>query len=274
MASYAFGEFWLMCMCVFFQELVVFLSGEMGKENSSERNSTLKLDPINTQKTSTKLSKKTKREELKEISNGNDGDGAGKKKSHKRRKICKEVPNEEKGNTNTGTEVCNKVSEKETKVDSNHDFGHTVILLGTDVEGKPLSGVQTLEHRNNHLISVDPANNFIHPMTSAPKQDMHHLHTENGHSALPIDSCDGAKVQLGIASVDTNLVMDKTEVEIPLPTGDELTKILDIELSPENVGKALQLLEFCRVFGKVCSHSNAVEGDILFLVTLNYKLQI
>jgi hypothetical protein len=31
-----------------------------------------------------------------------------------------------------------------------------------------------------------------------------------------------------------------------------MTKILDIEFAPEDVGNALQFLEFCSVFGKVC----------------------
>ncbi|WVZ15612.1 hypothetical protein V8G54_013178 [Vigna mungo] len=235
------------------KELVVFLSGEIEKENSSERNSSLKLDPVKTQKNSTKISKKTKREELKEISNANNGDSAGKKKSHKRRKICKEVPNEEKGNASDGTEACRKVSEKETMVDSNHKFCHNKILLGTGVEGKSLSGVKIPEYRNHHFISVDPANDFINSVTSAPKKNMQHMHAENWNSTVTIDSCVGAKVQVGIAkfaSVGMNLVMDKTEEEIPLPPGAELTKVLDIELPPENVGNALQLLEFCRVFGK------------------------
>ncbi|XP_047150579.1 uncharacterized protein LOC124822601 [Vigna umbellata] len=235
------------------KELVVFLSGEIEKENSSERNSSLKLDPVKTQKNSTKISKKTKREELKEISNANNGDSAGKKKSHKRRKICKEVPNEEKGNASDGTKACRKVSEKETKVDSNHKFCHNKILLGTGVEGKSLSGVKILDYRNHHLISVDPSNDIIDSVTSAPKKNMQHMHAENWNSTVPIDSCAGAKVQVGIArfaSVAMNLVMDKTEEEIPLPPGAELTKVLDIELPPENVGNALQLLEFCRVFGK------------------------
>lgn len=264
--SYAQVSFVDALFFFFFQELVVFLSGEIEKENSSERNSSLKLDPVKTQKNSTKISKKTKREELKEISNANNGDSAGKKKSHKRRKICKEVPNEEKGNASDGTEACRKVSEKETKVDSNHKFCHNKILLGTGVEGKSLSGVKIPEYRNHHLISVDPANDFINSVTSAPKKNMQHMHAENWNSTVTIDSCAGAKVQVGIAkfaSVGMNLVMDKTEEEIPLPPGAELTKVLDIELPPENVGNALQLLEFCRVFGKVCPHFNFVEGYIL-----------
>ena len=64
---------------------------------------------------STKKSKKTKREELKEISNENNVESAGKKKSLKRPKICK-VPSEEaKGKANDETKVCNGVSKKKTK---------------------------------------------------------------------------------------------------------------------------------------------------------------
>ncbi|XP_058773268.1 uncharacterized protein LOC131647387 isoform X2 [Vicia villosa] len=43
---------------------------------------------------------------------------------------------------------------------------------------------------------------------------------------------------------------EKLKEEIPLPIGTEITKILDIDLAPEDVGNALQFLEFCRVFGK------------------------
>ncbi|QCD93269.1 hypothetical protein DEO72_LG5g1341 [Vigna unguiculata] len=102
------------------KDLVVFLSGEVEKENSSQRNSSLQLDPlqldpVNTQRNSTKISEKTAREELKEISNAKNGDSAGKRKSYKKRKICQEVPNEEKGNANDDTRTCSKVAEKETK---------------------------------------------------------------------------------------------------------------------------------------------------------------
>ncbi|KAL5080451.1 hypothetical protein RYX36_008872 [Vicia faba] len=47
--------------------------------------------------------------------------------------------------------------------------------------------------------------------------------------------------------VDSKIV----EEEIPLPIASEITTILDIELLPEDVGNALQFLEFCRVFRKV-----------------------
>jgi len=44
---------------------------------------------------------------------------------------------------------------------------------------------------------------------------------------------------------------EKIKEEIPFPLGTEMTKISDIEFAPEDVGNALQFLEFCKVFGKV-----------------------
>ncbi|XP_061364351.1 uncharacterized protein LOC133307807 [Gastrolobium bilobum] len=68
----------------------------------------------------------------------------------------------------------------------------------------------------------------------------------------------GVKSQMGIAKfqqlrkfiVNSEREKEKVQEEIPLPPGTELTDILDIEFPPEDVGNALQFLEFCRVFGK------------------------
>ncbi|KAK7364822.1 hypothetical protein VNO80_13565 [Phaseolus coccineus] len=46
------------------------------------------------------------------------------------------------------------------------------------------------------------------------------------------------------------------EEEILLPPGIELKEIFGIELPPKDVGNALQLLEFCKVFGNVWFHVN------------------
>ncbi|KAK7381105.1 hypothetical protein VNO78_33629 [Psophocarpus tetragonolobus] len=253
------------------KELVVLLSGEIGKENSSDG----KLDPVKTQKISRKKSKKTTREELKEISNENNVDSAGKKKSLKRPKIGKEVPTEEaKRKANDDTKVCNKVSQKETKVDSSHGTAFVPMngqeaqaakdvsfLFRKDAKRKPNSEVQTQVHRNHDTTFGDPANDFTGPVTLAPKDslnskypDMKQMHGESWNNTVVADGNGGAKFQVGIARfahVGMNLVMDKIEEEILLPPGTDLTEILDIELSPEDVGNALQLLEFCRVFGKV-----------------------
>ncbi|PON78195.1 Zinc-finger domain containing protein [Parasponia andersonii] len=45
--------------------------------------------------------------------------------------------------------------------------------------------------------------------------------------------------------------LEQTEVSVPLPQGTILTTVWGIELSPEDIGHALQFLEFCASFGKV-----------------------
>ncbi|CAJ2665976.1 unnamed protein product [Trifolium pratense] len=55
----------------------------------------------------------------------------------------------------------------------------------------------------------------------------------------------------------------KIKEETPLPPGIEMTKILDIEFAPEDVGNALQFLEFCRVFGKALDIKKGEAGAIL-----------
>ncbi|XP_047315547.1 uncharacterized protein LOC124919361 isoform X2 [Impatiens glandulifera] len=49
-----------------------------------------------------------------------------------------------------------------------------------------------------------------------------------------------------ICSISRSIV-----AEIPLPEGSELKSVLSIELQPEEVGHALQFLEFCTAFGEV-----------------------
>jgi hypothetical protein len=48
------------------------------------------------------------------------------------------------------------------------------------------------------------------------------------------------------------LHVEKIMEEIHLPTGIEIKQILENEFAPEDIGHALQFLEFCRVFEKVC----------------------
>ncbi|WJX70807.1 hypothetical protein P8452_54875 [Trifolium repens] len=68
------------------------------------------------------------------------------------------------------------------------------------------------------------------------------------------------------AKSQTNAIVlhaQKIKEETPLPPGTEMTKILDIEFAPEDVGNALQFLEFCRVFGKALDVKKGEAGAIL-----------
>ncbi|XP_019442790.1 PREDICTED: uncharacterized protein LOC109347408 isoform X1 [Lupinus angustifolius] len=60
---------------------------------------------------------------------------------------------------------------------------------------------------------------------------------------------------------NSDIVVQKVE-EVPLPPGTILNDILDIEFVPEDIGSALQFLEFCKVFGKALEFKKG-EGEAI-----------
>lgn len=75
---------------------------------------------------------------------------------------------------------------------------------------------------------------------------------------------DGKKHDLGVSNAPKddnakgkkamkkcNIEDIKVDVDPPLPPGTILTTVAGIELPPEDIGHALQFLEFCAAFGKV-----------------------
>ncbi|GAU40480.1 hypothetical protein TSUD_286350 [Trifolium subterraneum] len=71
----------------------------------------------------------------------------------------------------------------------------------------------------------------------------------------------------------TLLSAEKIVEEIPLPTGIQLKKILEFEFEPEDVGNALQFLEFCRVFGKALEFKKGEAGAILRSLTRKQNMR-
>ncbi|KAK7266761.1 hypothetical protein RIF29_19416 [Crotalaria pallida] len=166
--------------------LEIIQSVEAEKENPLDGNNGFKLDTLKNEKKSPKISKKTKREGLMEISNGNSVDDASESRSQKKSKIYYKVPEEEsKRKANDGNKLPKEVSEKKVKI-----------------------------ARNNDTVGEN----------DAPKN---------------------------WAANDFAVIAKREKIEeVPLPPGTTLKDILDIELVPEDIGSALQFLEFCRVFGK------------------------
>lgn len=218
------------CVCCVLQELVVDLSGKPEKENSLDGN-------LTDQKISVKKSKKTKREGLTEISNGNSVDDARQNKRSKKAKLS------------------NGVSDGETKVDKNHD------IVNGQMDGPEAWAANDFFFEAKTLVS----NGF--PITSNPCSEKE-MNLNNLKDTVAIGGGDNAGVvsQTGLAEslkarkCVVNLVTEKVEEEISLPPGTEITGISDIELPPEDVGNALQFLEFCRVFGKVCLYADTVNS--------------
>ncbi|XP_029130331.1 C-module-binding factor A-like [Cajanus cajan] len=109
------------------KELVVLVSCELEKKNSSDGNSNVKLCSLNAKKALLPtMSENTKHEESQELSKGENVESARKKKGWKRLKICKEVPRKEaKGNANDDTKehfiLVSGELEKGNSLDGNND---------------------------------------------------------------------------------------------------------------------------------------------------------
>jgi hypothetical protein len=80
----------------------------------------------------------------------------------------------------------------------------------------------------------------------------------------PVVMDDGDNASAKSQTNATVLHAQKIKEQTPLPPGTEMTKILDIEFAPEDVGNALQFLEFCRVFGKVWLRIVFLFGCLIF----------
>lgn len=80
---------------------------------------------------------------------------------------------------------------------------------------------------------------------------------------------DNAKANMkAINKCMVNLEDIKVEVDLQLPRGTLLTTLFGIELPPEEMGHALQFLEFCGTFGKVFFFLLRLDAVLLFSVVL------
>ncbi|XP_039683075.1 uncharacterized protein [Medicago truncatula] len=167
--------------------------------------------------------KKMKREKLKEISNGNNVDNARENKKLKRPKLSNGVSD--------GDVKRNADAEMETKVEQSHGMIHCQMDAPKACSANDDSFIPNLMHGRICQGTVVIA---------------------DGENA-------GAKSQTNAIALNA----EKIKEEIPLPLGTEMTKILDLEFAPEDVGNALQFLEFCRVFGKPLDLKKGEAGAIL-----------
>ncbi|MED6160643.1 hypothetical protein PIB30_053291 [Stylosanthes scabra] len=224
------------------KELVIDISVEPEKENSLDGNKASKLNSLKADKISPEKSRKTKREGLKEISNGKTIDDAGKERSSKRPKICNEANNSIKG--------FNEVSSKEKKVNVNKGIIHD----RKDVKEKKHESEKEMKVDSNH--DFFPRSTWTSNNASKAKEDMHAqilkaAVTANDHNAVMNSQTEGIAKAPNNGTFALNSEIEKIQVEVPMPAGDELKDISDVEFQPEDVGNALQFLEFCQSFRKV-----------------------
>ncbi|XP_075633014.1 uncharacterized protein LOC142605499 isoform X1 [Castanea sativa] len=181
-----------------------------GKENSFDGKTDANLNSqISTPNTVEKKSKKTKREELKEISNGSMNDDALPKKSSPKKPKVSEVSKKEAKTNRKDNGVISKKNNSKTHVSRDKK-----------------------EEKDGRTQKDGGA-------SSAVGNDNARANPKKVPVKCKVDNC-------------TIILENKEyEVDIPLPQGASLMTVADIDLPPEDVGHALQFLEFCASFGKV-----------------------
>jgi hypothetical protein len=191
-----------------------------GKENSFDGKTDANLNSQKpTPNSVEKKSKKIKREGLKEISNGSMDDDAHLKKSRQKKpKVPVEVSKNEAKTKGKDGGVLSKKNNSKT-----HMSKDILLSLIKPKDKKEEKDGKTQKDRVSNAVEKDNSR-------AKPKK-------------VPV-SCKVKKCSI-------NLENKVFEADIPLPQGSSLMNVADVDLPPEDVGHALQLLEFCTSFGKV-----------------------
>ncbi|KAL5080444.1 hypothetical protein RYX36_008865 [Vicia faba] len=254
------------------EEHLVDLSGEAQQKNSLGENKGLKVENAKT--------KKMKQKKLNGISNGNNGEDACQKKKLKRPKHCHVVSDVEvKRNENAEMEtkaeelIVDLSGEAQQKNSLGENKGLNVenvktkkmkqkklsdLSIGNNVEG--VCQEKLLKKPNcNGVLDGDVKRNESAEMETKIEASHDVIHVQLDGPLVDEGDNAGAKSKTNAIILQSQ----KIKEEIPLPLGTEMTKILDIEFALEDVGNALQFLEFCRVFGKVLDVKKGEAGAIL-----------
>lgn len=251
------------------EESTVTSPQKSGNEDSFEENIDMNLHAQNLTPISFgKKSKKTKRKEPEEVSDGNmDAETrlkeSGQKKSKK--EGTKEVSNGGRnGEASSKARITAEVSENKAKInekdkcdvvkDKNEDafvekkrsktqpqeFSKNEVLLGTNYYGGIVCGV-----RNDKI-------------RTETKKDGDSCKVNKFPSEFQTKSKTAKERRL-----TTEIQNKEIDVDINLPQGTYLMAVAGFELPPEDVGNALQFLEFCASFGKVLGLKKGQADTIL-----------
>lgn len=226
---------------------------KQGKENSLNGNNESNLNLQNqTPKCDKKKSKGMEREEVKEICNGNKVDVKCSKKSSTTKSSLEEISKKqpEANGMDDSLPSKKKGSKKRTSKDAASDGSRP-----DDAREK-----NTSCHEDAKVLDAVKDED-----KKCSKDVSHHLITaEDPKEENDLDVHKYAKTSEDAKNNKTKVVKSKKDMKctvniqnkelgacISLPPGSKLTTVADIELTTEDVGRALQFLEFCAAFGKV-----------------------
>ncbi|KAL0546405.1 hypothetical protein IC582_016313 [Cucumis melo] len=218
--------------------------------------------------------KEMKREELKEICNENKVDGAKfSKKSSPTKSSLGEIPKEqtEANGRNDSLPSKKKGSRKGTSKDAASDVCSPKDAREKNSlchENAKVSDIMEEEDKRSskdvpyHLIKAEDKKeekelNF-HKYAKTSK-DVKNNKTKV-HDKPPAKSRENKKCSVNIQNKEFG-------ASVPFPPGSRLTTVADIELTTDDVGHALQFLEFCAAFGKALNlkkgHAESVLKDLM-----------
>ncbi|KAM6549245.1 hypothetical protein CsatB_020921 [Cannabis sativa] len=239
---------------------------KLGKENSFDGNADANLAPKNLAPISNeKKSKKTKRDGLKEIEMGNAEKVAGDYSTQS-------SPKKPKVSTKKSADDCVTGEKKLSKKRVSDEVSLPSIKQedGNMNDGKVVGKVSKKKKTGKEdccLVKKNDVLDDVSLQSIKPPEDGMKNETGISQDAGVLISSKDAKAKVcktKALEIKKCAVLEQTEVEdVPLPQGTLLTTVWGFELSPEDVGHALQFLEFCLTFGKVLDVRNGQAQAIL-----------
>ena len=181
---------------------------------------------------------------------GNDGGGPLEKKKHKKR--VSDDSEKKASDEETKTDVEN-VGVPLEKKKSKKRFSEKASEKGAKINGKD-GGVPLEKKKSRKRVSDETSMSPIKPDNKRKKEGG--IHQDPGVLNVLEDNNVNANTKAVMKSHEIkkcamNLEQKEIHVDLSLPEGTVLTSVWGIDLSPEDIGHALQLLEFCTAFGKV-----------------------
>ncbi|KAB5553367.1 hypothetical protein DKX38_010678 [Salix brachista] len=249
-------------------ESTVTLPRELGNENSFEGNIDMNLHSQNLAPISSgKKSKKTKRKGAEEVGDGN-MDAETRLKESAQKKTKKEGTEEgsngsRNGEASSKARITEEVSENETKTTEKDKCDAVKDKNGDAFVEKKRSKTQPQEFSKNEVL-LD--RNYFGGIVCGVRNDKIQTGTKMDEDLCKVNKFPSefqTKSKTAKERLTAEIQNKEIDVDIQLPQGTCLKAVAGIELPPEDVGNALQFLEFCASFGKVLGLKKGQADTIL-----------
>ncbi|KAK9272138.1 hypothetical protein L1049_002508 [Liquidambar formosana] len=266
------------------------LQRKRGKENSFDENIGSDLQHRNsTFNPDEKKPKKMKQEGIEKMHDGNrDSDSPLKNSNTKKPQVSKETSKEiVKKNGKEGSVMLDK---KQSRMRVSRDVSSSSIKKegkngGRDgvthkvVEVSDCSKIDNAGAKPSVILDKKQSKVQVsREVYSSPikKEEKNGGRDEPTHKVIEVLDCsttdsEGSKPKTveshKVENCTVTLQNKNFDADIPMPQGTELTTIAGVELLPEDVGQALQFLEFCATFGKVLNVKKVQAESVLHELT-------